>query len=996
MKNKDSHADYAADLRQRAEALSQENAAQLPEQIAPLSSEATQRTLHELRVHQIELEMQNEELRRAQVELNATRSRYFDLYDLAPVGYCTLNDKWVILEANITASTLLGVARGTLANQPISQFVLKEDQHIYYLLRKELSETGTQQACELRMVKKDGMIFWARMEAAVAHDADGAPLNRVVLSDITELKLATEKLRWNVAFLNLMSSSSPLAFYVVDDRTDKILYFNHRFCEIWGIAHLEEKMSWGELANNHIVSRCLEALTDASAFAESWQQLQSEGNRAIMEDFMPCANGKTIRRYSTQMRDSNDKYFGRFYLFEDVTEQKRAEAELIDINRNLEQAIARAELANAAKSEFLANMSHEIRTPMNGVLGMVGLLLDTNLTENQRRYAQVSRSSGQALMALLNDILDFSKMEAGKLELETQNFSLHRILDDFVTMMALRAHEKGLGFGCVVAPEVPADLKGDPGRLRQILVNLTSNAIKFTEQGEVVVRVSMVSQTPASVRLRFAVCDTGIGIPKDKFQRLFVKFSQVDASTTRAYGGTGLGLAISKQLTEMMGGEIGVQTEVGKGSEFWFTTLLAKQPFREPAAAPDFDLRGVRVLIVDDHLVNREVLMALLKTRGMRPCDVMDGTSALRALTQAKASGDPFKVAILDMQMPGMDGKSLGHAIKSDRTLNETRLVLCESFGLIGNDQDLKEIGFAATLSKPVGRQELFDVLTAVLSGKEIAPSRMKSTPGLSLGQSLGHARILLAEDNITNQQVAVGILKHLEITVDVAANGIEVVKALETFPYDLVLMDVQMPEMDGFEATRTIRDPQSQVLNHRITIVAMTAHAMQGDREKCMEAGMDDYLSKPIERPALVAVLEKWLKPKGEVKQPVDSEPEEKVAASNHEEELAVFDRAAFMSRVMEDKDLARVVIDGFLGDMPGAIMQLKNHLASGDVHLVEQQAHKIKGACAVVGGEALRAVAWAMEQADKAGDMDAAQARVNDLDTQFDALKTALENDR
>ena len=688
----------------------------------------------------------------------------------------------------------------------------------------------------------------------------------------------------------------------------------------------------------------------------------------------------------------------------DITAQKQAQEDLLKTNLKLEHAIVRAnemadqaKLASAAKSEFLANMSHEIRTPMNGVLGMVGLLLDTNLSENQRRYAQTARASGQALLALLNDILDFSKIEAGKLDLENQNFNLHRLMDDFVGMMAVRAYEKGLALACVTAPEAPADLQGDPGRLRQILINLTGNAIKFTEQGEVVIRVSVVSETPGAVRLRFTVHDTGIGIPPDKFRRLFEKFSQVDSSTTRNYGGTGLGLAISKQLTDLMGGEIGVQSEAGKGSEFWFTVLLAKQPSHEPAAAPELaDLRGAHVLIVDDRPVNREILMVLLKSWDMRPEDAADGASALRALSEAQAARDPFTIAILDMQMPDMDGKSLCRAIKSNPTLNETRLVLYTSMGQMDSDQRLEEIGFAAALTKPVRREDLLDVLSGVITGRKFAISKPVSSPGFALSRGLTHSRILVAEDNITNQQVAVGILTKLGFRSEVAANGAEAVKALETLPYDLVLMDVQMPVMDGLDATIAIRDPQSRVLNHKVIIVAMTAHAMQGDREKCLRAGMDDYLTKPIELPALVAVLEKWLKAKGEADQPVISEPEGKVASSTPEEKVVVFDRAAFMSRMMDDKELAWGILDGFLGELPSQITLLKKHLAAGDARRVEEQAHKIKGASATVGGNALRAVAWAMEQAGKAGNLDAAKASITDLDAQFDALKEAMNNNR
>ena len=791
----------------------------------------------------------------------------------------------------------------------------------------------------------------------------------------------------------IILDTTPAAVFYVKDR--KVQWVNPAFSRILGYTDeqsvgLETALLYASRELYDYVGRtAYEHISKGEIYSTEMEMKRKDGSL-----FWASIAGRSV--------DPQNQIEGSIWIMNDITDRKRVEEKLVETNHNLEEATARAndmaaraELANVAKSEFLANMSHEIRTPLNGVLGMVGLLMDTKLTEDQSRYAQTARASGEALLALINDILDFSKMEAGKLELETLNFGLHSFLDDFVGMMALRAHEKGLALGCVVAPEVPSALQGDPGRLRQILINLTGNAIKFTAQGQIVIRVSLVSETSNDVRLRFAVQDTGIGIPANKIGRLFGKFSQVDASTTRTYGGTGLGLAISKQLTELMGGEIGVRSEADKGSEFWFTALLAKQPSGEPVVAPELaDLRGVRVLIVDDIPIDREILVVLLKTWGMRPSEAVDGPSALRALIQAQATWDPFKIAILDKQMPGMDGKSLGRAIKSDQILNETGLVLHTSLGQIGGCQELKEIGFAATLPKPVRRQELLDVLTAVISGKEIISSRITSTPGLSLGKNLGHARILLAEDNITNQQVAVGILKKLGLSVDVAANGVEAVKALATLPYDLVLMDVQMPEMDGMEATRTIRDSQSRVLNHQITIIAMTAHAMQGDREKCIQAGMDDYLTKPIELPTLVAILKKWLKPKGEENQPTASEPDEKVVLTNPEKKLVVFDRVAFMSRVMDDKDLARVVLNGFLGEIPDEITQLKNHVAAGDARRVEQQAHKIKGACAVVGGEALRALAWTMEQAGKAGDMATARACVTELDAHFNALKEALEN--
>ena len=676
-----------------------------------------------------------------------------------------------------------------------------------------------------------------------------------------------------------------------------------------------------------------------------------------------------------------------------LQELAQQENALLETNRNLEEATARAEQANAAKSEFLANMSHEIRTPMNGVLGMLELLQDTKLTEEQRHYTHTARASGETLLNLLNDILDFSKIEARKLDLKKVNFSLFNLVDDFVGIMALRAQDKGLVLGCVVAPEVPAELQGDAGRLRQILLNLTGNAVKFTAHGEVIIRVSVVAETAGDVRLRFTVSDTGIGISPDKVGLLFNKFSQVDSSSTRLYGGTGLGLAISKQLVELMGGEIGVNSNVGKGSEFWFTACFAKQTSPQPVATPAVaELRGVRVLIVDDHPVNREILQILLQSWNMRPAEAVDGPTALRTLTQARTEQDPFTIAILDMQMPGMDGKSLGRAIKNNPGLKDTQLVMLTSLGLTDGDGHWEEIGFAATLNKPVRRQKLREVLTTIVSGKKNPSARARDSFGFIPEPGTAPARILVVEDNLTNQQVAVGILKRLGLRVEVAANGIEAVKVLSTFSYDLVLMDAQMPEMDGFHATQIIRDSKSSVLNHRVPVIAMTAHAMQGDREKCLQVGMDDYIAKPIAVPALIAVLKKWLKPKGEESRTPEGNTAEQKAGAG---EPPIFNRAAFMERVMNDEELARVIIAAALEDLPNQIKLLKNYVAAKEGQRIERQAHAIKGATANLGGEALSAIALALERAGKAGDMTAITARMAELDHQFEALVSALKNE-
>jgi signal transduction histidine kinase/CheY-like chemotaxis protein/HPt (histidine-containing phosphotransfer) domain-containing protein len=708
---------------------------------------------------------------------------------------------------------------------------------------------------------------------------------------------------------------------------------------------------------------------------------------------------------NVQMIEENGRLAGFHAVGRDITARKHAEGALQETNRQLKAA-------NAAKSEFLANMSHEIRTPMNGVIGMTGLLLDTELSDEQRRYAETVRSSGESLLGLINDILDFSKIEAGKLVMETLDFDLRDLLDDFAAMLAMRAHDKGLEFVCAAAPDVPTYLQGDPGRLRQILINLTGNAIKFTDKGEIAVRASLMSETDAEAVLRFSIKDTGIGIPADKQAILFRKFTQADASTTRQYGGTGLGLAISKQLAEMMGGEIGIESAEGRGSEFWFTARFAKQAERERDVAPPAEIRGVHVLVVDDNATNREVLITQVKAWGVRAEETADGPTALQALCLARDKDDPFQIAILDMQMPGMDGAELARLIKADETLKDTRLVLLSSLGQRGDARKMEEIGFAAYLTKPARQSELFGSLSAVLAGTDAA-QQVKPIVTRHTVRELrrGVVRILLAEDNIVNQQVAVGMLKKLGLRADPVANGAEAVKALETLPYDLVLMDVQMPVMDGMEATQQIRDPKSAVLNHRIPIIAMTAHAMQGDREKYLNTGMNDYVSKPVSPQSLAEVLEKWLPQdtaagkeqppaKAQVHAPGKSDrrasgkAERRAPATAGITAVPVFDKPGMMARLSDDEELARTLIECFLDDVPKQILALRGYLETGDAKSAERQAHTIKGASASLGGEALRAVAFEMEIAGKAGELEVITTRLPELETQFARLREAMND--
>ncbi len=861
---------------------------------------------------------------------------------------------------------------------------------------------------EIPMITKDGSKVWLWQSTRLIFESDSITGFHVFARDITERKKAEDALKESEERLHAVFDFVQAGIILIDPSTHAIVSANRMAADLCGTTTDEMK---GKVCHEYVCP----ALKGTCPITDLHEAVDNS------ERILLTADGRKIPVLKTIV---NVTIGGKVYLLEsfiDILARKQAEdallrshEELGNINKLMEQANLKsiemtinAEMANKAKSEFLANMSHEIRTPMNGIIGMSELLLQTDLNTKQIQYAEIIQKSGDALINLINDILDFSKIEADKLDLETIDFDLRLMLEDLTELLSIRSAEKGIELSCLIEPLVPTRLIGDPGRLRQIIMNLAGNALKFTHQGEVAIRVVLIEAKDESVTLRVSIRDTGIGIPMEKIPILFSAFTQVDPSTTRNYGGTGLGLAISKRLAEMMGGSISVESTDGKGSTFSFTVVLGKQP----AIAPPLPLRyeglsGQHVLIVDDNATNREVLSLFCDTWGIRHDEAANPDEALTLLNHAQKTGDPFRIAILDAVMKSMCGEELGKLINQDPLLQDTALVMVSSLAFRGEVSRLKDAGFDAYLTKPVRQMQLFDCLTAVLGLHNKDTKQTQSAARFVTRHTINESkrrgwRILLVEDNLTNQMVATGLLENMGYQSCIACSGTEAIKALETSPYDLVFMDCQMPGMDGFETTAIIRDPHSGVMNHAVPIIAMTAHAMKGDREKCIASGMDDYLSKPIKSSELSGMLLKWLKKHEneplsgtvhEIKN--DNTIKPSIPASTDSPGTAsVFDTAGLMDNLDNDSDLARTILFAFFNDIPDIISKLQDALARADMKNISHYAHTIKGASGNACGTALAEVAFRMEKAGKAGDMNTATMLMPALIYQVDLFRNAAE---
>ena len=816
--------------------------------------------------------------------------------------------------------------------------------------------TGAPLRTEYRLITADGRVVWVRDEAVVVSRDGDEPLLQGFMVDVTERKAAEQalldsqaELARQKAYYQELHRLSPVAIVTLD-MDNRVVSWNPAAERLFGYAQ-------GEAIDRPLADLLFptEDLREESRAVQ--RQAEDHGlahviaRRARKDGVLVDVEILTVPLVVDGERT------GFLVLYHDITELLRARED--------------AEAANQAKSAFLATMSHEIRTPMNAVIGMGGLLLDTELTDEQRDFAEVIRTSGEALMRIIDDILDFSKIEAGKLELEEGSVEIRACAESALDLVAVSASKKEIELGCLVDDDVPAAIVGDATRLKQALGNLLANAVKFTEAGEVVLAVTAEDAGGDLRRVRFSVRDTGIGIPAERMHRLFEPFSQVDASTTRRYGGTGLGLAISKRLADLMGGSLSVESEERRGSTFQFE-IVAREAAAPPRPARDeAPLAGKRLLLVDDNATNREIVRRLAESWEMLVEVIERPTDALARVRR----GDPFDVAVLDMQMPEMDGLELAREIRRYRDQNALPLLLLTSMGRLAEARGASE--FAAQLVKPVKSSQLHDALVRVLAAgtaPDSAPGRRED----GARSAVADLRLLVAEDNAVNRQLALALLRRLGYVADVVENGREVLDALERERYDVVLMDVQMPELDGLEATRQIRERRGSSDAPRI--IAMTANAMEGDREECLAAGMDDYLSKPIRPEELSRALARC----------------RPARADDALDDAALGKLVSSLGGGDEGREAVRELVEMFLDDAAAQMATLHGAVEQGDADTARRTAHTLKSSGATFGARPFAELCRELEALAREGRLDAAAALLDRADQEWERARSALSTAR
>lgn len=935
-----------------------------------------------------------------------------DFIDLSLNLLCIASTDGYFKYVNPAWETTFGYTREELLSSPFLEFVHPDDRQATTTEAANIASGHSTVTFENRYRCKDGSFKWL-LWSAVVHAERG--LIYAVAADVTERKCEEVRLSAQYAVTRVLAEAPTLA-----SATPRIL---QAVCQSldWSVGAI-----WRVDQKKNLL-RCVETWHMPSAQVKEFDQathsqtfrsgiglpgrVWSQTQPAWIEDVTHDAN---FPRASIAHQEGLHAAFGfpillgtevlgvlEFFshriqkpdgrLLEMMSaigsqigqfiERKEAEDALRVYARDLEIARKRAEEATRAKSEFLANISHEIRTPMNAMIGMTELALSTRITREQREYLNAIQGSADALLTMVNDLLDFSKIEARKLQLDHVAFNLRDALEDTMRVLAPRAHQKSLELACHVTPDLPPALVGDPLRLRQIVLNLVGNAIKFTEQGEVLLRVQVETHHNGDIQLRFSVTDTGIGIPLEKQAVIFEAFSQADSSTTRRYGGTGLGLAISAQLVELMGGSIWVESQPGRGSTFHFTARFeVQQPGLENLPSRWRTLTDLPVLIVDDNATNRRILEEVFTNWRMRPIAVEGGVAALATLEESMRTDQPFAVVLLDGHMPDMDGFAVAERISEDRRYAGTKLVMLTSAGQPEDVARCRKLGISAYLTKPIKQSELFDVIVSAV-GQPVEEKASPSQRRKRSGPALRKLRVLVAEDNQVNQLVSTRIFEKLGHQVTVVNNGREALAAVQAGKFDLIAMDVQMPEMDGLDATRAIRALEGAAGTH-IPIIAMTAHAMKGDRERCLAAGMDGYTSKPIRIRDLEQAIAQLIGPINSASVPV---PEAEQADG-------VIDHAALLAGVDGDRRLLSELVRLFLADCPQGLAKIKNAIRCGDAGALGRAAHTLKGSVGNFATKNAFAAAERLEIMGRDGDLDNAGKAFMTLESELARLTEEL----
>ena len=902
------------------------------------------------------------ERKRAEQALRDSEALYHSLVENLPMNVFRKDLTGRFTFANRLFCEALGVRNDQVIGKTDLDFFRAELAEKYRHDDRHVLETGQVLEAVEEYHKSDGNKIYVQVLKTPVRDSEGRIVGtQGMFWDVTARKQTEEALRESEQRLQSILDNARAVIYVkgVDGR---YVLVNRLFESLFHIRH-------GQVVGKSDFDLFPAGL--AETFRANDQRVLAAGAPLQFEEVALHDDGPhTYVSTKFLLYDASGVPHAMCGISTDITERKRAEIEL-------HKAKEAAEAANLAKSVFLANMSHEIRTPMNGIIGMTDLVLDTALNPDQREYLTLVKESADSLLGVINDVLDFSKVEAGKLDLEQIPFALRDSLGDTMKSLAFRAHTKGLELACHVAPDVPEHLTGDPGRLRQVLNNLVGNAVKFTDRGEVVVDVRLDGQTDEEVLLHFCIADTGIGVPLEKQELIFEAFEQADSSTTRRFGGTGLGLAISRKLIQLMGGRLWLESEPGQGSRFHFTAglTLAAPPKTAPRAEPAM-LLDLPVLIVDDNATNRLILDEMLRNWRMRPTAVDGARAALAAMQEAAASNRPFSLVLLDANMPEIDGFQLADEIRQHPRLAEATIMMLTSGDRPEDVRRCRQLGIACYLMKPVKQSELFDGIVSSLGSRVIHEAAVEEVPAAAPPGR--HLRVLLAEDSVVNQKLAVYLLEKWGHQVTVANNGREAVAWVRAEKFDLVLMDVQMPEMDGLEATAAIRRME-QGEGRRLPVVAMTAHAMVGDRERCLESGMDDYLSKPIRARELLAVIEQVIA------------GGQKPGDGKHDD--GPVDWAAALDRLQGDRELLEELVGVIRQEAPSLLAAVREAVERNDAPALKLSAHTLKGSLGNFAAAAAVEAAKRLELMAKQGDLSDAPQALAALERELDRFLPEME---